>query len=347
MHDIVRAVLHCLFFSFCSIIFFIWRIFEDEEIFFLEYENYSVQYQRKCRLRCLINEKSEKGEKWNLIKTKREILSDDQRAASIIAPHVIINKESKSQFAVFFINAPAGSIQFDNLTIKNLNDSNFPSSSSARSFQSNKELSDYLNECAHDKSNKIQITGKLCGDLYYHAQLSHLSNITFTFECSLAPSTINDEDYVMELTKSARGSDIKNNLTRDIYDGELKRHRSSQAMFRAREEKKLTTEQPALQWNQREQSIDQRFNDLTPEQLAANEAEYQQLIARCDQHDAEVKQRWLDKVHQNSPDIRPVTISVDDNSVKITASLKLTANDTIGIPLMEQFLKRLIVMIPP
>jgi len=303
----------------------------NQKDFFIR-EIHHIQHQP--RLHCISDPKkgSELNRDWDWMRTKCEMLSEEQRAASIITPHVIISAEANSKIGTIFANAPHGAIQFDNLSINNLNDTN----ASSLSFTSNAELSGYLNKCAIGGSNKnkIQICGRLCGDLAYVANCSHVSNIMFTFECSLSPSTIDELDYVMDITKSARSSEAKDRLSNSIYAGELRRPQSLQAMFKAREVIRLKKEQPQLERRELYKWIDKHFTDLPSEQLTALEQEYQQHIARCDRHDVEVKQRWLDRVHMNSPGIRTVIMTVDDATVKITASMKLAVNDTMGISLI-------------
>jgi len=308
---------------------------QSDKDFFL---NELHQLPRHVRLHCYIQQTAT-TEFWRPIRQKREILSDDQRASLIMAPHVIISADTKSEFATFFINAPHGAIQFDNLTINNLNDTN--ASSQSFTFTTNAELSQYLNEraMAGPNKNKIRISGRLCGDLAHSANCSHVSNIMFTFECSLSPSIINELDYTMELTSSARTNEAKDNLSdsEKVHEVELKRHQSSEAMFKAREEKRLTEEQPELDWRQLNRMSEKQFNDLSSKQLAVLEEEYQQHIARCDQHDLLVKQRWLARVHMNSPNIRTVMMSVDDATVRIAATLKMTVDESADIPLVGKF----------
>lgn len=202
------------------------------------------QIRHHCRLHCFISNRAKCSRN---LASMRKLLTADQRRQSIITPHVIINAKQKSQFAEFFNKDPNDSLQFAHVTVKNLNEAN---SSPPQPFSSNSELSQYLYECAMETSNnnKLQISGQLCGDLAYNAHLSHLSNMIFTFDCSVSPSTVaNELEYIKALTESVRSSDDADNFTSDVRDGVLERFESSQNLFEAREARKLEEEQPDLE----------------------------------------------------------------------------------------------------
>jgi len=264
------------------------------------------------------------------IEVKQEILTQEQIATLIILPHVIVTSSSptSSLFLKFFNNAPPGGISFSNVTIQQSDESN-PPSSPPRSFSSNAELSDYLNDCAVG-SQKLRISGTLCGDVVFLASLSYLSGFHFTFECSVlpfytsssSPSSSLNVNHLMTLTKIARCINDDDLLSNEMKTGNLTRPQSARSMWHEKQEKRSKIEHPELHCQKRQKLMETQWSELSSHQLTAVELEYQQQIERCDQHDSAVKQRWIERVHSNSPGIRPVIMTVDDDdSVVVNARL--------------------------
>jgi len=319
----------------------------DEQIKFYR-DQIKSQQQQQCQLRCLAETAKLQFnnfiDNWtSAMRIKQRISSQKQIAASIILPHVIISSASQSSlFLQFFHNASPGSISFSNVTITEIN-----KSSPAQSFSSNIELSDYLNNCAVS-SQTLKVSGTLCGDVALFASLSHLYDIHFTFECSISPflsppssspsassSSLISLDYLMNLTRIARSVNAGDLLSSEMKSGDSLRPESVEAMWRANQEKKSELEQPELRWRKRRNLAETQWSELSSEQRDDAELEYQQQLARCDQHDLEIKQRWLERVNANSPGIRPVIMTVDDDdSVVVNARLRVTGDGIDGgIPL--------------